>query len=85
MKNKTSLRLAPDHKLTELPEDIHLYDQIIIDAKDFTDGRIYSLALQLRQSLKFKGQLIAENPLEDNWPYLRECGFSSMHLSTDLM
>ena len=63
----------------------HLEDipVIAMNAENFADGRIYSLAVELRQQFGYKGELRAIGVIPDNLQILERCGFDAFELNPE--
>jgi uncharacterized protein (DUF934 family) len=80
----TGVWLAPDDDLDALGTDIGRLPLIAVDFPHFTDGRGYSIARLLRESLGFRGELRAIGDVQrDQLFALAECGFDAFALRAD--
>jgi len=70
--------LAPADDPGALAEDVNRLPVIAIDFPQFTDGRGYSLARQLRDRYRYGGELRAVGDIgRDQLYYLAQCGFDA--------
>ena len=54
---------------------------VVIDFPSFTDGRGFSTARRLRESLKFQGEIRAVgHVIRDQFSYLVRCGFNAVEI-----
>lgn len=57
------------------------FNRIILPFHKFVDGRSYSIARLLKQTLQYKGQLLASGEIAlDQIPYLYEIGFDGFEV-----
>lgn len=83
-KDKKSIELKGNAKLTEINFIKNEIELIIIDFPAFSDGRGFSLAKQLRQN-GFAGILRANGHiLADQYPLILRCGFDEIEISDQL-
>ncbi len=69
-----------DSKLEHLTESLNRLKHIIIPSIDFNDGRIFSLAREIRLR-GFRGRLtVIGNLLPDQIPALLSCGFDNVEI-----
>ena len=80
-KKRKAILITPDDTATDLKPFIKSLDLIVISFPQFTDGRGYSHAHIIRNSLQWQGELRAMgNILPDQYPYMLQCGFSSFEI-----
>ncbi len=76
------LRLAPGDSPDEIAEDLDRFSLITLSFPAFTDGRSYSLARQLREKHRYRGELRAVgNVLRDQFAFLYRCGFDALDVA----
>jgi len=76
--------LAGDTDLADLAEDLAVLQLIAIDFPEFTDGRGYSIATQLRTRYGYRGELRAiGDVLCDQFFFMIRCGFSTLQPHED--
>ncbi|MYB34312.1 MAG: DUF934 domain-containing protein [Gammaproteobacteria bacterium] len=63
--------------LTEIPV-------IAINVENFSDGRVYSLAFELRQFYGYSGEIRAVGAIYDNLSMMEQCGFDAFVLQGGL-
>lgn len=74
------VRLSVDADIALLVAELQTWSLIEIEFEDFTDGRGFSLASQLRQ-LGYRGELRAVGVIIiDQFSYLQRCGFDAFQL-----
>jgi uncharacterized protein (DUF934 family) len=80
-KKRKAILIRPDDIATDLKPFIKSLDLIVISFPQFTDGRGYSHAHIIRNSLQWRGELRAVgNILPDQYPYMLQCGFTSFKI-----
>lgn len=57
---------------------------IAIDAGNFADGRVYSLAFELRRHHGYRGEIRGIGAIYDNLPLMEQCGFDAFTLKPGL-
>ena len=72
--------LQPDDCVQELAGEIDRLPVIAINAAGFADGRVYTLALALREEYQYRGELRALGATLDNLAMLERCGFDAFEL-----
>lgn len=72
--------LEPNEDLESISRWISLIPVIAINVGNFADGRIYSLAVELRQFYRYTGELRAIDAIYDNLSMLEKCGFDAFAL-----
>lgn len=71
--------LTGDTDLAEFAEDLSALQLIAVDFPEFTDGRGYSIATQLRTRYGYAGELRAiGDVLCDQFFFMIRCGFSTL-------
>ncbi|WP_296895559.1 DUF934 domain-containing protein [Thiobacillus sp.] len=71
--------LTGDTDLAELAEDLVVLQLIAVDFPEFTNGRGYSIATQLRTRYGYVDELRAiGNVLRDQFIFMIRCGFSTL-------
>ena len=76
--------LAPDEDPGALVADTGRLPVIAVDFPQFTDGRGYSQARQLRERYGFAGELRAIGDVQhDQLYYLAQCGFNAFSIRSD--
>ena len=86
LKSRTDIGvwLASDERAEQLKEDIAHLSLIAIDFPVFSDGRGYSIAMQLRSRLHYTGELRAVGDvLRDQLFYLQRVGFNAFATRED--
>ena len=86
LKSRTDIGvwLASDERAEQLKEDIAHLSLIAIDFPVFSDGRGYSIAMQLRTRLHYTGELRAVGDvLRDQLFYLQRVGFNAFATRED--
>lgn len=79
--NRVILLLSPDSELTTIALELKYFDAIAIEFPSFMDGRGYSIARNIRDELKYQGELRAVGDvLVDQLFMLSRCGFDSFSL-----
>lgn len=77
----SAVRLPADVDLTQLAARLGLLKSIFITFPEFSDGRGFSIARQLRKTYDFKGFLVADGPLiPDQYVYALQCGFDAIRV-----
>lgn len=66
-----------DEWLTEIPV-------VAINVENFSDGRVYSLAFELRQFYRYAGEIRAIGAIYDNLSMMEQCGFDAFVLREGL-
>lgn len=80
----TALWLSTFDTLSPLADKLQGVATIGIYFPAFADGRGFSLAQQLRQTMGFTGELIAlGHTMLDQLHYLQRCGFSAVEVPSD--
>ena len=73
-----------DEEVETIASDVHKFPVIGVNFPAFTDGRGFSTGHLLRERYHFKGQLRAiGNAIQDQWFYLKRCGFDGFQLPED--
>ncbi len=81
---RSVVTLAPDANPLSLSLDWNSVERIEIEFPNFTDGRGYSIARQLRSRLGWTGEIRAVGDiLVDQLNYLARCGFDRFALRED--
>ncbi len=76
--------LQPDDPISQLSKHLHAIPVIAINAGNFADGRIYSLAVELRQQHAYRGELRAIGATLDNLQLMERCGFDAFELKPEI-
>ena len=72
--------LTPDDDFRVLADFVNQVPVIGIEAGNFADGRIYSMAVEIREDLNYQGELRAVGATLDNLALLERCGFDAFEL-----
>ena len=81
---KITVWLDSDEFVEEIQDDLHSFPLIALNFPVFSDGRPYTSARELRQSLNFYGEIRAiGDVLRDQIFYMSQCGFDSFLLRSD--
>lgn len=76
------MQIPIDADLEALSERIFSLKLICIDISDFNDGRVFSLAAQLKGRFHFSGELMASGSMiAEQLPLLARCGFDSFFIN----
>ncbi len=76
--------LQPDDELKLLEKHLPEIPMIAINAGDFSDGRVYSLAIELREFYRYAGEIRAIGAIYDNLSMMEQCGFDAFELQDGL-
>ena len=76
--------LQPDENPELLKEWLAEIPVIAINAENFSDGRVYSLAFELRQFHHYAGEIRAIGAVYDNLSMMEQCGFDAFVLREGL-
>lgn len=76
--------LQPDEGLELLKKWLSEIPVVAINVENFSDGRIYSLAFELRQFCQYRGEIRAVGAIYDNLSMMEKCGFDAFVLQGDL-
>lgn len=76
--------LEPDDGPEPLERWLSAIPVIAINAENFADGRIYSLAFELRQFYHYEGEIRALGAIYDNLSMMEQCGFDAFVLKQGL-
>lgn len=75
------VRLTSDQSPELLGQDIHRFALIELEFPKFKDGRGYSWARQLRQRLRYKGEIRAVGDvLRDQWLFMHRVGIDAFEV-----
>ena len=75
------LRLTADQSPESLGADVHHFAVVELEFPKFKDGRAYSWARQLRQRLRYNGELRAVGEvLRDQWLFMSRCGIDAFEV-----
>ena len=81
---RITIWLDSDELVEEIRDDLHRFPLIALNFPVFSDGRPYTSARELRQSLSFCGEIRAiGDVLRDQIFYMSQCGFDSFLLRYD--
>ena len=76
--------LDSDELISDIKHQIGEFSVIALNFPVFSDGRSYTNARELRQSLNFEGEIRAiGDVLRDQIFYMSRCGFNSFQLRSD--
>jgi uncharacterized protein (DUF934 family) len=74
-------RLPNDRPVSEIADDLHRLDAVVLEFPAFKDGRAYSQARLLRQRHGYTGQVRATGDvLQDQAIFLVRCGFDAFEV-----
>ena len=76
--------LEPGDDPERIREWIHGIPVIAVNAGKFADGRVYSLAIELRSFYQYKGEIRAIGAIPDNLSMMEQCGFDAFDLQPGL-
>lgn len=76
--------LQPDENPELLTEWLTEIPVIAINVENFSDGRVYSLAFELRQFYCYSGEIRAIGAIYDNLSMMEQCGFNAFVLQGGL-
>ena len=76
--------LEPGDDPERIREWIHGIPVIAVNARNFADGRIYSLAVELRTFYLYEGEIRAVGAIPDNLSMMEQCGFDAFDLRPGL-
>ena len=69
-------------ELSSLTQEMLSLPLLCIDVENFNDGKIFSLAMMIKQNLNYQGELrVTGNMLFDQLPYMSQCGIDSFSLT----
>ncbi len=77
--------LQPDEDLNILKEWLTEIPVIAINVGNFSDGRVYSLAIELREFSRYTGEIRAIGAIYDNLSMMEQCGFNAFELQDGLV
>ncbi len=77
--------LEPGDDPEALGEWIDDIPVIAINAENFADGRIYSLAIELRRFYRYQGEIRGIGAIFDNLSMMEQCGFDAFALKPGLV
>ena len=72
------IRFAPGEETDDILRDLDQIPLIALESESYTDGRIYSIATELRVRHGYKNELRAIGSTPDNLNLLMQCGFDSV-------
>ena len=79
-----SIWLDSDENVNDIGEELHQFPIIALNFPVFSDGRSYTNARELRQQLKYQGEIRAiGDVLRDQLFYMARCGFNAFALRFD--
>ena len=82
--DKIALWLDSDELISDINNQINEFSVIALNFPVFSDGRSYTNARELRQSLNYEGEIRAiGDVLRDQIFYMSRCGFDSFQLRPD--
>ncbi len=76
--------LEPGDDPAALGEWIDDIPVIAINVDNFADGRVYSLAFELRQFYRYRGEIRGIGAIFDNLSMMEQCGFDAFTLKPGL-
>ncbi len=76
--------LQPDEDIEPLKAWLTEIQVIAVNAANFSDGRIYSIARELRQFYHYTGEIRAIGAIYDNLSMMEQCGFDAFMLHDEL-
>ena len=82
--NLPGVLLEPGDDPGALGEWIGDIPVIAINVENFADGRIYSLALELRRFYRYQGEVRGVGAIFDNLSMMEQCGFDAFALKPGL-
>ena len=75
------VKLENDYPVEELRDVVSNLSLVVLSFPSFADGRAYSQARRLRESLNFTGEIRATGDiLPDQFPFMLEAGFDSFQV-----
>lgn len=76
--------LNSDENVNDLGERVHEFPMIALNFPVFSDGRSYTNARELRETLKYRGEIRAiGDVLRDQLFYMHRCGFNAFAIRYD--
>ena len=79
------ITINPDDDYSDIEEYTHLIKVIIIPFTSFADGRVFSVARQLRQAFKYGNKIIVSGPMiSAQYGFALQCGIDGILIPEEL-